>query len=291
MKNPYYNNIVTPVDFNDFTELIVEQSYQIATLFNCDITLLHIVHDVKSIQNGVKEYYEPDESIIRKLKLLSSIYRKRYEIDFHYQILQGDVSETIISFAYENYARLIVMGKIGRIHLNQTQTIGNNTAQVIRKAYCPVLITSPYGVKNEFNTILFPIDLTQPISQKINAAIQFSRFYLSSLKIVFVMTNKNMNRENEFKQKLEKIRIFMIENNVHCTTNLLANLEPYKSIADEILEYATYSEADMIFLMTQQEKEADWHHTYIGSTATQIIKSATVPVLTVTPFQNTFQVF
>ena len=35
MKNPYYNNIVTPVDFNDFTELIVEQSYQIATLFNC----------------------------------------------------------------------------------------------------------------------------------------------------------------------------------------------------------------------------------------------------------------
>jgi len=39
----------------------------------------------------------------------------------------------------------------------------------------------------------------------------------------------------------------MIENNVHCTTNLLANLEPYKSIADEILEYATYSEADMIF--------------------------------------------
>jgi len=61
------------------------------------------------------------------------------------------------------------------------------------------------------------------------------------------MTNKNMNRENEFKQKLEKIRIFMIENNVHCTTNLLANLEPYKSIADEILEYATYSEADMIF--------------------------------------------
>lgn len=64
----------------------------------------------------------------------------------------------------------------------------------------------------------------------------------------------------------------MIENNVHCTTSLLANLEPHKTIADEILDYATYSEADMIFLMTQEENEIDWHHTYIGSTATQIIK-------------------
>lgn len=42
MKNPYYNNIVTPIDFNDFTELIIEQTYQIASLFNCDITLLHV---------------------------------------------------------------------------------------------------------------------------------------------------------------------------------------------------------------------------------------------------------
>lgn len=291
MKNPYYNNIVTPIDFNDFTELIIEQTYQIASLFNCDITLLHVLHEVKSIKDNIKEYYDPDEDIIKKMRVLSSIYHKKYEIEFNYKILQGEVSDTIVSFAYENYARLIVMGKVGRIHINQTKAIGNNTAQVIRKAYCPVLVTSPFGVKKEFNTILFPIDLTHPISQKINAAIQFSRFYLSSLKIVFVMTIKNMNRENEFKQKLEKIRIFMIENNVHCTTSLLANLEPHKTIADEILDYATYSEADMIFLMTQEENEIDWHHTYIGSTATQIIKNATVPVLTVTPFQNTFQVF
>ena len=36
-------------------------------------------------------------------------------------------------------------------------------------------------------------------------------------------------------------------------TSLLANLEPHKTIADEILDYATYSEADMIFLMTQEK--------------------------------------
>jgi hypothetical protein len=67
MKNPYYNNIVTPIDFNDFTELIIEQTYQIASLFNCDITLLHVLHEVKSIKDNIKEYYDPDEDIIKKM--------------------------------------------------------------------------------------------------------------------------------------------------------------------------------------------------------------------------------
>ena len=156
MKNPYYNNIVTPIDFNDFTELIIEQTYQIASLFNCDITLLHVLHEVKSIKDNIKEYYDPDEDIIKKMRLLSSIYHKKYEIEFNYKILQGEVSDTIVSFAYENYARLIVMGKVGRIHINQTKAIGNNTAQVIRKAYCPVLVTSPFGVKRNL-TLFFSL--------------------------------------------------------------------------------------------------------------------------------------
>ena len=67
--------------------MIIEQTYQIASLFNCDITLLHVLHEVKSIKDNIKEYYDPDEDIIKKMRLLSSIYHKKYEIEFNYKIL------------------------------------------------------------------------------------------------------------------------------------------------------------------------------------------------------------
>ncbi|MBN2729457.1 MAG: universal stress protein [Bacteroidales bacterium] len=285
----YYDNIIIPVDFGDRTEMLVHQAYSLAELMNTGLTLIHVNNSKVSLsyekQKSNASYVNDDNDAETKLRRLAGLYSNKFNIPVQHTILEGEVHASITQFVEENRIRLIVMGKSGKSH-GYENAIGKNTAQIIRMSTCPV-ITINQDVRESFSKILLPLDLSKQIRQKINIATMFSRYYGSTIKIISIINQDNFNQEKDIKTKLLKTKEFMIENNVACTTDMVYNFDRSSLTAERILKYSKESRCDMIMIMTQQEK--NWKHTFIGSTASQIIKNSVVPVMSITPYQDNFK--
>lgn len=285
----YYDNIIIPIDFGERTELLVQQAHSLANLMNTGLTLVHVNNAKKGVSydknKSATRYEDENKQLLTKLRRLAASFSSKFTIPVEHVILKGVVHEEITRFAEENKIRLIVMGKSGKTHKDQN-AIGKNTAQIIRTSTCPV-ITINQNFKDSFSKILLPLDLSKQIRQKINIAIMFSRYYSATIKIISIINQENFSQEKDIQYKLDKTKEFLIENNVACTTEVLYNFERNKKTAERILDFAEDSKSDIIMIMTQQEK--NWKHTFIGSTASQIIKDSPVPVMSITPYQDNFK--
>ncbi|MDX9931154.1 MAG: universal stress protein [Bacteroidales bacterium] len=278
-----YDNILIPVDFGRRTDIQIQQAYYLARLMNSSMTLLHVINQRNSIsyqdQQSSVSYVGADEDIIVKIRRLATHFSQKFSHEVDYAVLEGNVYEQIVDFAAKTHARLIVMGKSGKTSPLQN-SIGKYTAQVVRMANCPVLTINSI-VKTSFDKILLPLDLSKQIRNKIAVAVLFSRYYGSTIKLLTVITRDNFSKEKEFTEKMNKTREFLTENNVACTTEIIYNFSANTSIADRIIQYASDTESDIVMIMTQQEQ--DWRHTFVGSTASNIIKNSQIPVISITP--------
>ena len=62
---------------------------------------------------------------------------------------------------------------------------------------------------------------------------------------------------------------------------IIKGIKGEESLAENIIEYATKVEGDLIMIMTQQE--VDFTQYFIGSSAQEIINHSTIPVLSIRP--------
>ncbi len=278
-----YDNILVPIDFGRRTDIQIQQAYYLARLMNSSITLVHVLNQRSSIsyqdQQSTVSYHGADETVQIKIRRLANHFADKYNHEVNFEILEGNVYEQIVAFASKTHARLIVMGKSGKTSPLQN-SIGKYTAQVVRMADCPVLTINSI-VKSSFDKILLPLDLSKQIKNKIAVAILFSRYYGSTIKLLCVITRDNFSQEKEFADKMFKTREFLSENNVACTTEMIYNFSGNTTIADRIIQYASDTESDIIMIMTQQEQ--NWRHTFVGSTASNVIKNSQIPVISITP--------
>ncbi len=281
-----YDNILIPIDFGRRTDMQIQQAYFLARLMNTSMTLIHVANQRNAISYNAQQpnvtYSEADEAVATKIRRLAHAYSEKFSFNVNYQLLEGNVYEQIVDYAAQCNARLIVMGKSGRTSPLQN-SIGKYTAQVVRMAKCPVLTINSI-IKSSFDKILLPLDLSKQIRNKIAVAILFSRYYGSTIKLLTVITRENFSREREFAEKMMKTKDFLAENNVPCTTELIYHFSGSATIADRIIQYSGDTESDIIMIMTQQE--LDWRHTFVGSTASNIIRNSQVPVISITPSED-----
>lgn len=285
MENDF-DNILIPIDFGRRTDMQVQQAYHLARLMNTPITLLHVLNQRNAIayndQQHEISYESAGEEIITKIRRLTQQYSSKYAMNFNFRLLEGNVYEQIVNYASNTRARMIVMGKSGKSSPLQN-SIGKYTAQVVRMAKCPVLTINNI-VRSSFDKILLPLDLSKQIKNKIAIAILFSRYYGSTIKLLTIITRENFSREKEYIDKMDKTREFLSENNVACSTELIYNFSGSSSIADRIIQFSGDTESDLIMIMTQQE--LNWRHTFVGSTASNIIKHSQIPVISITPDES-----
>jgi nucleotide-binding universal stress UspA family protein len=288
MEN-YFDNILIPIDFGRRTDMQIQQAYLLAQLMNTPLTLIHVVNQHSAIsynnQQADMSYSEADDSIVTKIRRLALHFSEKLNYEVNFVVLEGNVHEQIVEFAEKSHARMIVMGKSGKSSPLQ-DSIGKYTAQVIRMASCPVLTINNI-IKSSFDKILLPLDLSKQIRNKIAIAVMFSRYYGSTIKLLTVITRENFNSEKEFVEKMNTTKEFLVENNVACTTELIYNFSSSQSVASRVIKYADDTESDLIMIMTQQEK--DWRHTFVGSTASNVIRNSQIPVISITPNDDVFR--
>jgi nucleotide-binding universal stress UspA family protein len=281
-----FKNILVPYDFREMSEITLGQTYNLARLTELDITLLHVYEEA----NPVTRMFIDDKSddIIKKIegKLQEVAVRAKAEsgIEIHTMVARGRVHAKIVEVAEMIQAKYIVMSLSSNFEPEpDKKMVGANLSRVIRSAKCPVMTITSKTHYDGCRSILLPLDLSKQTRHKVTWAIDVAKKFNSKIKVVSALWSKN-NEEvvTQIRGQLIQVRKFIEEKGVEVSAEIIESEHGSRTLIPAILDYAhQQGDIDLIMIMTQQE--VGWVEFFVGSHATEIIRSSDIPVMSVVP--------
>jgi nucleotide-binding universal stress UspA family protein len=286
--------ILCPVDFSECSAKAYDYAYSMAQHYEAK---LYVEHVVQVLQGAYPYYNFPDvagnsiywdlskgaEDRMRALVKDHSFNGLQPEVVVH----KGFLPDSILSFAENVQADLVVMGTHGRRGLDRL-VMGSVTESVLRKAACPVL-----AVRKPAHDFVHPDETQEPVRlKKILLCTDFSRCalratqyglslaqeYNSELTLLHVV--EDVGKEGteavmrEVHHKLEELVPEDARN--WCTVRTAVRIgKPY----GEIIQAAVEQQADVIILGVRGRGALDL--AVFGSTTYRVLQLGPCPVLAV----------
>ena len=264
-------NIVVGFDFSSGSANAVDLAIDIANRWHADI---HLVY--------VKERNEDEAPIRAEIEQRIEGVRHLFKgIDMKYYIREGKVSSELAAQAQEDKSSLVIVGTHGMSGMKKSRIIGINTYHTITEATVPVLsVMEDYDFNKQLENIILPIDSTASTRQKANIAEKFAMAFGSTIHILGLYTSDTKDIQGLVNNYAHQVGKHLAAREIRYTTKFV---DAHKNITQSTLEYASEIKADMIVIMTEQEKS--FSNLLMGSFAQQMLNQSTIPVLSVQPKQ------
>lgn len=286
--------ILCPVDFSEFSAKAYDYAYSLARHYEAKLFLEHIISPVGAtyphamLPDGAVAAIYWDLSADAE-KRLTEMAEKRASDGFQpeFVVHKGFVPETLLTFAEEQSADLIVMGTHGRRGWDRLM-MGSVTESVLRKARCPVLAVRkpahdfvdpkrPHDIVH-LRKILFCTDFSENSSVALEYALSLAQEYQAELTVLHVLEEFPATdlpaRTQEVEHKLlEPIPPDALD---WCTLKAKVRVgKPYQ----EIIQLALEDQTDLIVLGVRGRGALDL--AVFGSTTHRVIQFGPCPVLAV----------
>ena len=201
----------------------------------------------------------------------------------HESVVQdGTIAETLREIVREREIDMIVLGTHGRGGLSKLM-LGSVAEEIFRTATVPVLTVGP-GVKGEapeeiqVKRVLYATDFSESAGRALPYALSLAQEHQARLAILHV-ADQNLPPV-ELKRPAELLWQLVPEDvSLWCEPEVVVQVG---SVADRILETAQEQETDLIVMGVRGAGfygRASTH--FVGGTASQVVRRATCPVLTV----------
>ncbi|MES2286942.1 MAG: universal stress protein [Bacteroidota bacterium] len=280
------NKILVPIDFSEQSNIALEQSYNLAREYNAEITLLYVIEDSGMLAKlfSSDQHEDHRKNVQYQLDLLAAAAEKKSKITISTLIAKGVIYEKIAEVADLINATMIIMGTNGGEGLKK-RFIGSNALRVARESKIPVITIRGKHHRNGCKNIVLPLDLTKQTREKVSKAIELSRLFNgAAVRVVSVLFTTDEFLVNRLTRQLGQVKAFLEKEGVECTAEIIKSIKSNETLAQNILEYATQVDGDLIMIMTQQE--VDFTKYFIGSAAQEIIHHSTIPVMSITPIER-----
>ncbi len=273
------NKILVPVDFSEQSLIALSQSYNLAKKIDAELVLLYVIEEVNPlVKRMYRELNEIKGAVENNLKNLAEEKSKETGLVFSIEIEEGKIYNKIVEVAEKINAKFIVMGTKGN---ENSKFIGSNANKVVKTAPCPVITIKGQQHKKGCDKIVLPLDLTKETSDKVNQAIEIAELFTAEIFIMSVLQTGKEEIVNKLKDQLLMVRQYIENRGVKCTAEIVKILKSEESLANALIKYAEKIEADLLMIMTQQEK--DIKELFIGSKAKEVINNSEIPVLSIQP--------
>ncbi len=273
------NNILVPTDFSEIAHNALGHALKIAEVYKNEITLLNIQDE-----GGLFGLFGSDEkmSLIKEAvemkmdKLISESAVKFPNVKINKRIEYGRIYKVITEIAEKENFDSIVMGTNGASGLQQIT--GSNASRVINYAKVPVVVVKEQPIGNNgYEKIVLPIDLSRESRQKVSWAIHLAKRFNSTIHVIYE-NSSNDEVKNRVFAAVNQTQDILAQNNANYIVRGLDEDKYQDSFAEDTLAYANEVGADLIMIMTQQEK--GFSEFLLGSYAQQIVNhSGKVPVM------------
>lgn len=240
--------ILVPFQFSAPSECALQHAVAVAKAAQDRILLLHVVNSetkdlMKREQLTLKNLYD-------KLRRLADSITNQHGVAADFEMEEGSIFTTIPEFAEKSKARLIIMGTHG-IHGLQ-HIIGPNALKVSELSSVPDIIVQQRPMRaHGYKTIVVPIDSTRESKQKISQTAAMAALFQAEVHLFAANESDEflsaaVQRNVQFAQKL-------LEDH-GIKTALVHEQAGGKAYDKQILDYASQADADLIVIMTGDDR-------------------------------------
>ena len=280
------NKILVPIDFSEQSLIALEQSYNLAREYNAEITLLHVIEESGMLTKFFSNQQHDDvkKNVQKELDKLAADVTKKVKIVVNTLVAKGSIYEKVAEVAELINATFIVMGTNGDDG-KRKRFIGSNALRVVRESVVPVITIKGKHHRKGCKNIVLPLDLSKETREKVTKAIELSKLFGgATIRVVSVLFTTDEFVVNRLTRQLGQVKTFLEKEEIECTAEIIKGIKGEETLAENILEYATKVEGDLIMIMTQQE--VDFTQYFIGSSAQEIINHSVIPVLSIRPLHK-----
>jgi nucleotide-binding universal stress UspA family protein len=290
-KNPTSHSmrsILLATDFLASSTLALEYAMAFASHYRARLLLVHAFELTQAAREA--ELFAPTQSVLRKdrqarLEVMAERVA-RAGITTDISLVEGPLSEAIVSVATQRAVDLLVLGTHG-IHRGLAHLLlGSNTEALLQSAPCPTLTVGRHvlgglGPNLEFKKILYMSDFTLEAAAAASYAVLLGKEFGASVDVCHLLPDSAIHNPELQKQLAYEYceaikRIFPSAEHDWCTP---AYQLKKSALAEQILERAKADEAGLIVLGMKTETHLGQNlHTNV---VYQVLAKAVCPIITV----------
>lgn len=230
MKN---SKILVPTDFTAVAECALQHATKLAQLFDSEVILLHVVSKEKEV-----------ESAKAKLDIVIKKANAQANINLSGMTRVGNIFDDIGDVASKENAKIIIMGTHGAKGIQNLT--GSYALKVITNSKVPFIVVQQKELKNGYNNIVLPLNLSKDTKQKISLATEMAQYFNSKIHII---TPKETDEflARQLKANMAFAVKHLKEQKVGFTTHISDG--KIANFAEDVLKYAASNEADLISMV------------------------------------------
>lgn len=262
--------VIVPLDFSENSIKALEFALAIGDRRNAKIVLVHTVgmtsNSTSDVAGAPNQRFAEAES---QLKTLLQTYQSA-DSEIHFEIVDGELSTTVLRIAKDEELPLIVMGMQGASGI-KNKLIGSTTLDLIRVAECPVLVVPAQAHVSQVKKVTLALDFADQEEKFIDWIVDMSRRWSLGLEILHVQTKSDFNGERpalSMERYLQK-KYPDIQTRIHTF---------YASAAVEGLELYMAEHNNMILVMCHQHENL-WEQILKRSQSVQMEFHTHIPLL------------
>ena len=271
------NRVVVGFDFSSGSAYAVDLAIDIANRWQSDIRLVYVKEkneDETPIRSEIERRNQGVAHLLKGIKL-------------EYVLRQGNPAEQLVAQAREDDASLLIVGTHGMSGM-KTNLLGRNSYRTVEQSPVPVLLVcEDFNFNKRLENILVPLDNSDDTRQKAAQAAMFAKTFGSTVHLLGLYTSSSSDIQRVVNNYVKMVERYFEKNGVKYVTKYTKVDEGFTAT---ILNYAHDIKADMIAIMTEQERSLT--SLILGNYAQQMLNQSDIPVLTVRPMQvqaNTVQ--
>lgn len=281
------NKILVPVGFSEQSLAALKQACLIAKIKKSEVIILSVIEEQSKISGLLIDnpFEEIRNKVKDKLDEISEMHSSKFSVKVDSMVASGKIYEQIVEVSSMINANLIVMGTNGSPKGVIKKFIGSNAERVVRLSNIPVITIKENTSTVNFDNIILPLDLGKETKEKVTFAIEYARYWNSTIRIVSVFLKDNTNEKNILIKNLNQVSNFISNAGVKCTSELIEG-EKKQSLGDFVINYEKKFDSDLIIIMTKKEELALSNN--LSVTARYIIHNSKIPVMSIKPKPRKF---
>ena len=281
------NKILVPVGFSEQSLAALKQACLIAKIKKSEVIILSVIEEQSKISGLLIDnpFEEIRNKVKDKLDEISEMHSSKFSVKVDSMVASGKIYEQIVEVSSMINANLIVMGTNGSPKGVLKKFIGSNAERVVRLSNIPVITIKENTSTENFDNIILPLDLGKETKEKVTFAIEYARYWNSTIRIVSVFLKDNTNEKNILIKNLNQVSNFISNAGIKCTSELIEG-EKKQSLGDFVINYEKKFDSDLIIIMTKKEELALSNN--LSVTARYIIHNSKIPVMSIKPKPRKF---
>jgi nucleotide-binding universal stress UspA family protein len=264
--------IIVPLDFSDESLTGLNLSLMLASKTGANVEMVHVIG--KKIDN--KGELQEKETKLAKARFEDILQKCKEKGGIHcglnYTIKEGQIFKEIGSVADRFEDPLTVLSTHGESGFEEL-FIGGNAYKIASHSRNPVITVRRSKLGSNIDKIVLPLDITFQTREKVPYTVELAKAFGSEIHLLTTRLSNLLSIEKKLHKYAQQVALYLENHKV-----------PYKvehlhgsNLTDITLDYSRSVDADLISIMTEQERSAS--NLLLGNYAHQMVNKAFIPVL------------